>query len=141
VAKALPPARGYHLLTIRFWSASESIYDSRGRVDPGYHPNPDGATLLSGLAAATGGKAFSEGQLGAAASTLTQLAGTGPSAPTGEIVQSQQPLAPFLAGAAALALLTGLLPLARLRRLPMQSRRAWRSRSAEPNTAFEAQRM
>lgn len=143
VAKALPASRGYRLLSIRFWNADEAIYDADGRIEPGYHPNPIGATLLNGLATATGGRSFSEGEIGAAGSELRALAGSGPTVAAGEIVQSQQPLAPFVAAAAGLLLLASVMPAdAVARALRPRRSRPWRiARILQRNSVPDVKRM
>jgi hypothetical protein len=110
VAGALPASQGYRFMGIRFWNANEAVYDSDGRAEPGYHPNPVGATLMASLAGATGGRFFSETQLGGAASYLRGLAASGPSVVSGAIVRSVQTLTPFVAGLAALLLLAAVAP-------------------------------
>jgi len=111
VASALPASRGYRLMAVRFWNAGEAVFDSAGRPEPGYHPNPVGAAILSGLAAATGGRAFDEGELGAAADYLRRLVGTGPSSSSPGVVPAPQALAPYLALVALLLLAAAIVPL------------------------------
>ena len=53
VAGALARSHGYRFLAVRFWNPNERVYDSNGRAEPGYQPNPAGASIISGLAAAT----------------------------------------------------------------------------------------
>jgi hypothetical protein len=110
VASALPASEGYRFVGIRFWNSDEAIYDSGGRAEAGYHPTPVGGALMASLAAATGGRAFSEGQLGAAASYVRALAGSGPSVMSGGLVRNVQTLTPFVAALAALLLLASVAP-------------------------------
>jgi hypothetical protein len=109
VASAMPASAGWRFLAIRFWNARELVYDS-GRAEPGYHPLPTGAAILSGLAAATGGRFFEEDNLGAAASYLRRIVGRGPTILQPAPMRSPQPLAPWLAGVAALLLLAAIAP-------------------------------
>ena len=102
---------GYRFLAVRFWNAERGrVYDANGRPEPGYQPNPASASIISGLAGAIGGRSFSESDVGAAASYLRSLAGTGPTVRTGATT-SQQTLAPFVAALAALLLLVAVLPV------------------------------
>ena len=109
VASGLARSHGYRFLALRFWNANERVYDSNGRAESGYQPNPAGASIISGLARAQGGRSFSETQTGAAASYLRSVVGTGPSVKSGAI-PSRQTLAPFVAGLAALLLLAAVTP-------------------------------
>lgn len=110
IARDLPAAKGYRFVSVRFWGGGESVFDGNGKPEPDYRPDPSGGALLAGLAAATGGKTFSESRLGGASSTLVQDAGSGPtSVATGE-TQSRSALAPFLVAAALLLLLAAVLP-------------------------------
>jgi hypothetical protein len=121
VGGALPASQGYRFLAIRFWNTDEAVYDG-GRAEPGYHPDPASAAIMSSLAAATEGRAYSESQIGAAASYLRDVAGSGPSVMSGGIVRSVTTLTPFVAAVAALLLLAAVVPVpasvraARLRR-------------------------
>jgi hypothetical protein len=110
IASALPASQGYRFVGVRFWNANEQVYDSGGRPEPGYHPNPAGGALMSGLAAAMGGRSFPESDVSAAASYLRALTGTGPTVRSGDIVRSQQALAPFVAALAVLLLLAAVAP-------------------------------
>ena len=122
VASALTPARGYRFLAIRFWNANEQVFDGHRRAEPGYHPNPAGASIVAGLARALGGRSFSESGVGAAASYLRALAETGPTVSSGAI-PSHQPLAPFVAALAGLLLLAVLLPASLWTRVRAAGRR------------------
>jgi hypothetical protein len=95
---------GIRLLTVRFWSARESIYGTGGATDAAYRPDPAGAELLDELAVAMRGRAFDESRLGSAASALHRLAEAGPTieAPTGR--RHTTPLAPYVAALALLPL-------------------------------------
>ena len=109
VAGALPPSAGWRLLAIRFWNPRESVYDN-GQPELAYHPNPAGAAILSGLAAATSGRFFDEDALGAARAYLRRIVGGGPTLLLPATTLSPQPLAPWLAGVAALLLLAAVVP-------------------------------
>jgi hypothetical protein len=120
VASALPASQGYRFVGIRFWNAGEAIYGGDGRPEAGYHPTPVGTALMASLAGATGGRAYSENQLGAAASYIRAIAGEGPSVVSGGIVRNVQTLTPFVAALAALLLLAAVAPA------PASVRTAWR---------------
>jgi hypothetical protein len=92
------------LVLVRFWSASERVYDG-GRAEAAYRPDPASAALAQQLAGGTGGRVASVG--GAAAAVRRDL-GSGRSAPApGE--RRRTPLAPWVA-------LSSALPLAALLR-------------------------
>jgi len=110
VARALPASAGYRFLAVRFWSGDESVYDANGKAEAGYRPDPTGRAILSGLAAAMGGRSFEEREVGAAAAYLRQAAGTGPTALSRGVTRSRRPLAPFAAVLAALLALVALAP-------------------------------
>lgn len=112
VSGGLPASEGYDFVAVRFWNANERIYDSDGRPELGYHPNPVGGSIISGLAAATGGRSFPESQVGAAAAYLRALADTGPSVKTEGVARSHQTLAPFVAALAVLLILAELSSIA-----------------------------
>jgi hypothetical protein len=108
IARDLPAAKGYRFVSVRFWGDGESVFDSNGKPEADYRPDPSGGALLAGLAAATGGKAFPESRLGAASSALVQDAGSGPTVVTAGETQSRFALAPFLVAAAILLLLAAI---------------------------------
>jgi hypothetical protein len=108
LARELAARQGYRLLAVRFWGQNEAVYDNNGKPEAGYHPDPTGRALLAGLAGAAGGRAFEEGDLGAAASYLRRLAGSGPTV-SRALAPGQQPLAPYVAGLAVLLLLLALV--------------------------------
>jgi hypothetical protein len=104
VGRALGGNPGTKLLTVQLWRPKEAIYSPAGRVDPSYRPDPSSKDDLARLAAATHGEAFTERQLGNAASSLKKTFGAGPTRAEGR-TRSTHPLAPYLA-------LLALLPLA-----------------------------
>lgn len=116
VASALRRSRGYRFVSVRFWNPNEQIFGAGGRPDPGYHPNPEGAATMRSLAAALHGRAFSEGQLGSAASYLRSLAETGPSVAS-EGLPDYQTLAPFVALVAVVLLAVAVVPASVTERL------------------------
>jgi hypothetical protein len=89
---------------IRIGGTDESVYDSNGQPESGYHADPEAGLTLSGLAQAAGGKAFGESQLGAAASAVRSALGSGPVHAEGLTV-STRALAPYIALAALVPLL------------------------------------
>jgi hypothetical protein len=95
---------GTTLIVVRFWSARDRVYGPGGRLEPGYRPDPSSAGSVDTLVSATGGQAFDEGRLGAAAQALRAAVGQGP---TGALttVSSTRDLTP-------LVLLSALVPLA-----------------------------
>lgn len=113
LARSLAAAKGYRFMCIRFWGSSEAVYGAGGKPEAGYRPDPSGAAILAGLAAANGGHVFPESRIGAAASTLQSLAGRGPTAVTQGERRSSLALAPFLAAVALLLLLLAVVPFPR----------------------------
>ena len=109
VGRALERAPGISLITVRVWAADESIHLPGGRIDPGYRPDPQGATTLRELADATNGSTFEESQLGRAAAALRRSVGSGPTQRTTAVERSALPIAPWVA-------LVALVPLAVLAR-------------------------
>jgi hypothetical protein len=110
VARALPASRGYRFAAVRFWRASESVFGPDGTAEAAYRPDPSGRDVLRTLAAALGGRSFEEGETGAAASYLRELAGNGPTTRTAGSERSRVPLAPYVALAGLLVLLAGFAP-------------------------------
>jgi hypothetical protein len=104
VGSAFRHRPGASLVVVRFWSARDRIYGADGTLDPGYRPDPASAGGLDTLAAATSGRTFGEGQLGAAERAVQAAVGQGP---TGAVttVSSTRDLTP-------LVLLSSLVPLA-----------------------------
>jgi hypothetical protein len=119
LARALPASRGYRFAAVRFWSADESVFDADGEPEAAYRPDPSGAVSLRDTAAALEGRSFEEGDLGTAASYIRGLAGDGPTVRAAGVTRTRETLAPYVALAAVLCLLTALLPSTpRLPRLP-----------------------
>lgn len=75
-----PPGIG--TIFVRFGGGGERIY-SNGTLEAAYRPYPRSGPTVQRLAAATGGRAFSEGQLSEAAGAMRAYLGTGPKAPVG----------------------------------------------------------
>jgi hypothetical protein len=111
LARALPAARGYRFVGVRFWRAGETVYDAGGRAETAYRPDPLGRVVLGDLAEALGGKAFEEAQLEPAAAALRDDAGRGPTERTPAATSARTPLAPYLAALALLLLAVAVLPL------------------------------
>ena len=86
----------------------ESVFTPAGRSEPGYRPDPSAAAALGSLAAATGGHAYGEQDLGAAEARLRTVLGRGPTAAVLARTRRETPLAPYVL-AAALAPLVLLL--------------------------------
>ncbi len=110
LAARLAAARGYRFAAIRFWRSDESVYGAGGKREPGYRPDPGSATTLRDLAAALGGRSFEEGQLGAAAAYVRNIAGSGPAVRVEGVAPHRVTLAPYVALAGLLAILAALRP-------------------------------
>ncbi|HLW95218.1 MAG TPA: vWA domain-containing protein [Solirubrobacteraceae bacterium] len=115
VASQLGVREGYRFVTIRFWNQSEAVFDSNGRPEPAYRPDPTGRVLLAELASALGGRSFEENEAQAATSYLRDVVGTGRTG-TALRVFGQEALAPYVAGLALVVLLFATLPPDLLRR-------------------------
>jgi hypothetical protein len=107
VARALARAGDVSFAAIRVGEGRESIYDETGKPDTAYVPDPSAGSTLAALAAATGGRAFTEREVGDAAAFLDERLGTGPTRATDVQRKDEILLAPLLAALA-------LVPLALL---------------------------
>jgi hypothetical protein len=116
VARALAGKPTDDLLAIRFWQSGEEVYGSGGKPDAAYRPDPSGRVVLRGLAAATGGRAFEERDLGGAASYLRTLVGHGPTVPAAGTDRRRVSLAPYAALLALVLVLAAIRPM-ELRRM------------------------
>jgi hypothetical protein len=105
---ALAQAPGVTPIFVRISSSNEAVYGVGGHPEPGYHPDPSSAQALAGLARATSGRAFGEGQLGAAMRAVRKALGRGPVRAEG-VTMSTRTLGPYfaLAALAPLLLLVG----------------------------------
>jgi len=110
LASKLAADRGYRFVVIRFWRGNESVYDTDGKPEAAYRPDPSGEVTVRDLAAALDGRSFEEGQIGRATAYLRTLAGGGPSVRVPGADRSRVPLAPYLALAGLLALLAAIGP-------------------------------
>ena len=88
---------------VHVWNAGERIYLPHGHVDPGYVSDPAGGRLLAALAAATGGRTFSENDFGGIVRAARAALGSGPTSHRG-VHRSRTPLAPWLVLGAAFPL-------------------------------------
>lgn len=105
LAKVLAHEPAIVPIFVQFWRDGEQVY-TRGAPEPEYAPDPSARSLLDELAAATGGSAYSERQLGSAAGKARDVLGDGPVEVAGRS-QGRNALAPYLALAAFVPL--GLL--------------------------------
>jgi hypothetical protein len=100
---------GCRLLVVKVGTAADRIYGANGKVDAAYRPESTAAETVGRLARAAGSRAYSEGDVGAAAAALRRLADVGASHRVGT-AQSVDNLAPLFA---ALALIVVALDLVR----------------------------
>ena len=103
IARALGAGPGVSLLLVRFWAENERVFRLSGQPES-YRPDPESGPALAGLAAATGGRVFAEGDLGPATAFARSALGTGPTTARGREVRTT-PLAPYVAAAALVPLL------------------------------------
>jgi hypothetical protein len=122
VAHALQGDRGCRLVAVRVGSAADRVYGAGGRAEAGYAPDPAAAANLAQLAESAGGRAFGEGDVGAAAAAVRRAAEAGPMRAATRRETTRE-LGPYLA-LAALAL-TALLVGVRLRRPSLQPARGY----------------
>jgi hypothetical protein len=122
VARALAGPRGCRLLILHVGGSDERVFGVDGSPEAGYAPDPAAAATTRQLAEAAGGKAFGEGELGAAAAALRGAAQVGPVRREAAGV-ANRPLAPY-AAALALALALALAAL-RARRPPLHAIRTF----------------
>jgi hypothetical protein len=115
VAHALSGGRGCRLIVLRVGTEGERVFGPGGTPEGAYAPDPAAAAKAQQLAEATGGRAFGESDVGAAASALRTAAEAGPvrRQPARASLRS---LAPFAAGL-ALALTCALVAV--------RARRPW----------------
>ena len=111
LADALPRARGYRFIAIRFWQSGETVYKASGKPETAYRPDPLGRVVLADVASALGGRAFEEAQLASATAYVRHAAGTGPTKAAAAATQRRTPLAPYLAALALLLLVAVALPV------------------------------
>lgn len=103
VARALRSGPGVSLLLVHVWAEGERVFGPSGQPES-YRPDTESGPALAGLAAATGGRVFAEGDLGAAAAFARSALGSGPTTARGREVRTT-PLAPYVAAAALVPLL------------------------------------
>lgn len=89
--------QGISFEAVRIGGGRESIYDSAGKPDSAYVPDTDPGRVLVSLAAASGGRAFDEGEVGEATSFLRSELGDGPTRATRAQREDEILLAPLLA--------------------------------------------
>ena len=103
-ARALSHAPGVTPIFVHIWSPGEEVFDVNGQPEAAYHSDPSSTSTLAGLAQAARGKAFGEGELGAALSAVRAALGRGPTQREG-LTETTQTLAPYVALAALVPLL------------------------------------
>lgn len=102
VRKAFSARPGVAVVVVRIGSSSERVFGPDGLPEPGYPPHEPGNGLAL-FVAATRGRVFRDGELGAAASAARAALGSGPRARLGTATTTTD-LSPFFVLAAALPL-------------------------------------
>jgi hypothetical protein len=97
---------GIQAVFLRFWGSGERVF-TNGNAEPQYRPDPQSASVLRLLAAATGGSAFDEADLTGAERQVRTDLGSGKAEAVASERGHRLPLAPYLAAVAVLPL--GLL--------------------------------
>jgi hypothetical protein len=87
--------RGIKTVFVRFWDGDERVFSRNGVAEPGYRPDLGSADMAERLAAATGGRAFDEDELGEAARAARTFLGRGPRVEQGK-ERSKVALAPYV---------------------------------------------
>jgi hypothetical protein len=100
---ALRSAARLELLFVRIWSEQERIHEPRIALDTRYRSDPGSTAVYEDIVRAVGGRAFAEGEVGAAASTLRRRLGRGEAVVTGHEASGRQ-LAGWAVALAALPL-------------------------------------
>jgi hypothetical protein len=108
VARALESGPGVSLVSVHVWGAGERVFGPSGRPEAAYRADPRSGPELDRLAAATGGRAFDEDELDAAAGAARRALGEGPTAARG-VRPETTALAPYVAGLAFIPLLVVLV--------------------------------
>jgi len=103
VARAFARAPGVTPIFVHVWDRGERVYGPDGKPEDAYRPDEASGSALETLAAASGGRAFAENELGAAAADLRAAAGTGPTTTRGSTPKTTT-LAPYVAAAALVPL-------------------------------------
>jgi von Willebrand factor type A domain len=111
IGRALRRNGGYRFLSIRFWQPHDLVYDTDGRPEPGYAPDPTSEASLHDLASALGGRTFEQSAVGAAATDIRGLAGHGRTVVSNATERRATTIAPYLAGLALILILAGTAPL------------------------------
>lgn len=115
---------GIELVVVRFWNASERVWQPNGSAEPLYRPQPLALPQVAELAArTTGGRVYDETELAAAAGASLRYLGNGPAvaaAAGGRTVS----LAPYAVLVACIPLALLLLPSLVPRRVALGGRRS-----------------
>jgi len=88
-------AQSAGLMVVRFWRPGERIFHRNGSPENAYAADPVSAQNVRTLADGVGGRAFDEGELGAALAAIRTYIGTGKTEPLGED-DTRTSLAPYL---------------------------------------------
>jgi hypothetical protein len=129
--------RGCRVVVVRVGDASDRIFRAGGGVEAAYRPEVSAATTVERLARLSGGSAFSESELSAAARAVKDAADVGPRQRVG-VETAAQTLAPVFAGVALVAV---LLVLIRVFRRPVGGLRRARPPDYHPQTEIHARRV
>lgn len=101
--ESLRPRPRAKFVIVRMGGQGEHIWVN-GRLDPRYRPDSNAGRATAGLASVVGGRAFREGQVGAATAAAKRYLGTGPLEGVGRGLRAIA-LAPWLALAALVPIL------------------------------------
>jgi hypothetical protein len=112
---ARPGERACRFLIVRVGTPQERVFDAAGTPEPRYRPDPAAAQNVELLAAATGGRAWPEPELAAAAEALRAAADAGPVRTVRADERNRQLAALPAAAALALTLLVAGRALTRRR--------------------------
>ena len=79
----------------RYWRVDQRVYDSTGKINPAYSPDPSSTPILDGLAQSMSTRVFEPGQIGQATAAVRAVIGKGPTRARGRELNSFL-LAPYV---------------------------------------------
>lgn len=103
IGTALGGSQGCRLVVVRVGGTRDRVFAENGRLEAQYRPDAAAPSKVRELAEAAGGRAFDDGDLGAAAAAVRAVVARGPTSGQGAGTTIHR-LAPVAAGAGALLL-------------------------------------
>ena len=109
-ARALGQSPGVTPIFVQISAPGEAVYDSTGRIESAYHPDPSSGQALASLAQAAGGRAFGESKPGRGSPGDRRARPAAARRSPQGLTVSTQALGPYVALAALVPLLILVLP-------------------------------